>query len=185
MPSPRILAFHWERLEHLTLSAVTLGFALLTIGLVTGLVKVLHGGANMLGPHWLTSPKVILSAAVWIVYALVLHFARSTPLPRPARRDALHSRLRSHARHLDRRAVHAREEHRLMSAFAPAGNGFTPTAPWRLQSGERLALLGITTKRSDGATFAKASFLRRKLYCSPPAISAWSLYAAAKGRNLN
>jgi ABC-type uncharacterized transport system permease subunit len=70
-PNPNLASL--ERLEHLTLSAVTLGFALLTIGLVTGLVKVLHGGANTLGPHWLTSPKVVLSGAVWIVYALVLH----------------------------------------------------------------------------------------------------------------
>lgn len=70
LPIPHVASL--ERLEHLTLSAVTLGFALLTIGLVTGLVKVLHGN-NALGPHWLTSPKVLLSAAVWVVYAVVLH----------------------------------------------------------------------------------------------------------------
>lgn len=63
-----------ERLEHLTLIAVTLGFALLTIGLVTGFVKAIHEGPNTaLGPHWLSSPKVILSALVWLVYAVVLH----------------------------------------------------------------------------------------------------------------
>jgi ABC-type uncharacterized transport system permease subunit len=62
-----------ERLEHLTLASVTLGFALLTIGLVTGFVIAIHDGPHTLGPHWLLSPKVVLSGAVWIVYALVLH----------------------------------------------------------------------------------------------------------------
>jgi len=61
-----------ERLEHLTRASVTLGFALLTIGLVTGLVRALHRSTT-LGTHWFTSPKVILACAVWIVYALVLH----------------------------------------------------------------------------------------------------------------
>ncbi|HMB95301.1 MAG TPA: cytochrome c biogenesis protein CcsA [Tepidisphaeraceae bacterium] len=56
-----------ERLEHLTLSAVTLGFALLTIGAVTGFMKMKfeHRSAP--------AAKVILSLGVWIVYALVLH----------------------------------------------------------------------------------------------------------------
>ncbi|HSU67346.1 MAG TPA: cytochrome c biogenesis protein CcsA [Tepidisphaeraceae bacterium] len=61
-----------ERLEHLTLLSVTLGFALLTIGLITGLVKVLKGG-NPLGPDWYTQPKVLLTCIAWVVYALVLH----------------------------------------------------------------------------------------------------------------
>jgi ABC-type transport system involved in cytochrome c biogenesis permease subunit len=61
-----------ERLEHITLLAVTLGFALLTIGLATGLVRVL-GRGNPLGPHWYTQPKVLLTFVAWIVYALVLH----------------------------------------------------------------------------------------------------------------
>lgn len=61
-----------ERLEHLTLLSVTLGFALLTIGLITGLVRVLEGG-NPLGPDWYTQPKVLLTFVAWVVYALVLH----------------------------------------------------------------------------------------------------------------
>jgi ABC-type transport system involved in cytochrome c biogenesis permease subunit len=61
-----------ERLEHLTLLSVTLGFALLTIGLITGLVRVL-GGGNPLGPDWYTQPKVLLTFVAWGVYALVLH----------------------------------------------------------------------------------------------------------------
>ncbi|HEY1684807.1 MAG TPA: cytochrome c biogenesis protein CcsA [Tepidisphaeraceae bacterium] len=69
---PNVHVASLERLERMTLEAVTLGFALLTIGLITGLVKALHGQST-LGKYWITSPKVILSAAVWIVYALVLH----------------------------------------------------------------------------------------------------------------
>jgi ABC-type uncharacterized transport system permease subunit len=64
-----------ERLERITFHSVTLGFALLTIGLVTGLVRVLKmgGGQTRLGEHWFTSPKVLLAFAVWVVYAIVLH----------------------------------------------------------------------------------------------------------------
>jgi ABC-type uncharacterized transport system permease subunit len=61
-----------ERLEHLTFLSVTLGFALLTIALVTGLVRVLNGD-NRLGPNWYTEPKVLMTFTAWVVYALVLH----------------------------------------------------------------------------------------------------------------
>jgi len=61
-----------ERLEHITLVSVTLGFALLTIGSVTGLVWVLEG-RNTLGPKWYAQPKVLLTFIAWLVYALVLH----------------------------------------------------------------------------------------------------------------
>jgi ABC-type uncharacterized transport system permease subunit len=56
-----------ERLEHLTMISVTLGFALLTIGIITGLVGLIGQGRP-------TQPtKVVLAASVWIVYAVVLH----------------------------------------------------------------------------------------------------------------
>jgi ABC-type uncharacterized transport system permease subunit len=56
-----------ERLEHLTMTAVTLGFALLTIGIITGLV-------GLIGQGMPTQPaKVILAGSVWVVYAVVLH----------------------------------------------------------------------------------------------------------------
>jgi len=57
----------------LTLESVTVGFALLTIGLVTGLVYILFNGHTRLGKDWLASPKVLLTLGVWVVYALVLH----------------------------------------------------------------------------------------------------------------
>lgn len=60
-----------ERLEHITRTAVTLGFALLTIGLITGLVLALRGSS--MGPDWYTQPKVLLTFIAWVIYALVLH----------------------------------------------------------------------------------------------------------------
>jgi ABC-type uncharacterized transport system permease subunit len=56
-----------ERLEHLTLVSVTLGFSLLTIGAVTGMTRWFEGG------HKPPLYKVVLTAIVWLVYALVLH----------------------------------------------------------------------------------------------------------------
>jgi ABC-type uncharacterized transport system permease subunit len=56
-----------ERLEHLTLTAVTLGFALLTIGALIGFMKMKfeHRPTPM--------SKLFLTAAVWVVFAVVLH----------------------------------------------------------------------------------------------------------------
>ncbi|HEX8524492.1 MAG TPA: cytochrome c biogenesis protein CcsA [Tepidisphaeraceae bacterium] len=55
-----------ERTEHLTMTAVTLGFALLTIGLVTGGVLLLAGRAH-------TPTIIVLAGVVWLIYAVVLH----------------------------------------------------------------------------------------------------------------
>ena len=56
-----------ERMEHLTFVSVTLGFSLLTIGAVTGIVRWFEAGR--------TTPvyKLVLTAAVWLVYATILH----------------------------------------------------------------------------------------------------------------
>lgn len=62
-----------ERLEHLTFLAVTTGFALLTIGLVTGLTRLHHEGDQWFGQYGFASPKVLLATAAWLVYAVVLH----------------------------------------------------------------------------------------------------------------
>lgn len=56
-----------ERLEKLTMTSVTLGFALLTVGAITGVVEMLARG------HDTPTPKLVLAGAVWIVYAIVLH----------------------------------------------------------------------------------------------------------------
>lgn len=56
-----------ERLEDLTQHSVTIGFALLTLGALTGfvLMKVDHVSTS--------TTKIVLSCAVWLTYALVLH----------------------------------------------------------------------------------------------------------------
>jgi ABC-type transport system involved in cytochrome c biogenesis permease subunit len=72
LPGPEMGSL--ERIERFTQSAAAVGFALLTIGMLTGLIKILHDGSSTkLGPHWMTSPKVLLAFSAWIVYALALH----------------------------------------------------------------------------------------------------------------
>ena len=61
-----------ERLEHLTLASVTLGFSLLTIGLVTGFVRMVEEGGHQRLANALRT-KVVLAVAGWVVYAVVLH----------------------------------------------------------------------------------------------------------------
>jgi ABC-type uncharacterized transport system permease subunit len=56
-----------ERLEHLTMTAVTLGFALLTVGTITGGVRMIAEGKQT------PLTKLLLALAVWVVYAIVLH----------------------------------------------------------------------------------------------------------------
>jgi ABC-type uncharacterized transport system permease subunit len=55
-----------ERLESLTLNAVTLGFPLLTIGALTGFAQMRHD------PH-IPPLKIAFSCLTWVIYALVLH----------------------------------------------------------------------------------------------------------------
>jgi ABC-type uncharacterized transport system permease subunit len=56
-----------ERLEHLTMTSVTLGFALLTVGMITGGVELFATGKHT------PRTKIVLAVAVWLVYAVVLH----------------------------------------------------------------------------------------------------------------
>ncbi len=56
-----------ERLENLTRTAVTFGFALLTVGMVTGMMKIYDAGRTT------SSTKIALASGVWVVYAIVLH----------------------------------------------------------------------------------------------------------------
>ena len=56
-----------ERLEHLTMMSVTLGFAMLTVGMITGGIKMVADGSHT------PIAKIVLAALVWLVYAVVLH----------------------------------------------------------------------------------------------------------------
>lgn len=63
-----------ETLETLIIRAATLGFVLLTLSLISGLVMVTQSDhATSLGKAWWSSPKVWLAAAAWIVYAVLIN----------------------------------------------------------------------------------------------------------------
>ena len=59
-----------ERLEHLTFASVTLGFALFTIGAVTGAVRM-FAEENHIGHA--KNVAIALAMAGWLVYGVVLH----------------------------------------------------------------------------------------------------------------
>jgi ABC-type uncharacterized transport system permease subunit len=56
-----------ERMEHLLMHSVTLGFALLTVGLVTGFFRMFDRDEKQ------PLPKLVLGCLAWLVYAVVLH----------------------------------------------------------------------------------------------------------------
>lgn len=62
-----------ETIERLIIRTSSVGFALLTIGLVTGLVIVTSDPDQRLGDGWWYSPKVVLATAVWVIYAVVMN----------------------------------------------------------------------------------------------------------------
>jgi ABC-type uncharacterized transport system permease subunit len=66
-----------EAIETLIVRTSALGFALLTLGLVTGLV-IVTGGPTRLGAGWWHSPKVLLAGAAWAVYAVVMNVKHTT-----------------------------------------------------------------------------------------------------------
>lgn len=65
-----------ESLERLVQHAAMLGFGLLTLGLVSGVVIQLE--AEALDAGWWHSPKVILAFAAWAVYAVVMNVRVAT-----------------------------------------------------------------------------------------------------------
>lgn len=63
-----------ETLETLIVRAATLGFVLLTLSLVSGMIMVTQSDeATSLGSDWWRSPKVWLAAAAWVVYAVLIN----------------------------------------------------------------------------------------------------------------
>jgi len=62
-----------ERLEHMTLTSVTVGFAMLTIGALMSAPKMAHGHEGGGGGGKPLLAKIALSVAAWVVYAIVLH----------------------------------------------------------------------------------------------------------------
>jgi ABC-type uncharacterized transport system permease subunit len=76
-----------ERLEEMTMTAAVLGFALLTVGMVTGFFEMLsrpRGAAGASTPM----AKVVLALCAWVVYGIVLN-APVSPMLRGRRAAAL------------------------------------------------------------------------------------------------
>lgn len=67
-----------ETLETLIIRTATLGFVLLTLSLVSGVVLVTRGEGNPLGIEWWVSPKVILATLAWAVYALLMNIRHAS-----------------------------------------------------------------------------------------------------------
>ena len=65
-----------EMLERIIVQASTLGFGLLTLGLVSGVVIL--GDEGSLTAGWWYAPKVVLATAAWGVYAVVMNLRFAT-----------------------------------------------------------------------------------------------------------
>ena len=61
-----------ESIEVVIVRQATVGFVLLTAALVTGGVLIAEGPTK-LGAGWWYSPKVLLAAGLWVIYAIVMH----------------------------------------------------------------------------------------------------------------
>lgn len=61
-----------ESIEHAITNTAAAGFLLVTLGLITGLI-IVTADPGKLGAGWWHSPKVLLAAVVWAIYALVMH----------------------------------------------------------------------------------------------------------------
>ena len=61
-----------ESLEAAVTRSATLGFALLTAGLATGVV-IVASESSRFAPGWWYSPKVLLAAATWLMLGLVMN----------------------------------------------------------------------------------------------------------------
>ena len=61
-----------ETLENVIVRTSALGFALLTLGLASGVV-IVASGPSTLGSGWWYSSKVLLALVVWVIYALLMN----------------------------------------------------------------------------------------------------------------
>jgi ABC-type uncharacterized transport system permease subunit len=61
-----------ERLERLIHNAVTVGFAVLTVGIITGITWA-ERAQTRLGTTWYLTPKVLLTFCVWGIFGIVLN----------------------------------------------------------------------------------------------------------------
>ncbi len=67
-----------ETIETLIVRTSALGFAILSLGLITGLVIVASVADNKLGDGWWYSPKIMLATTVWLIYAVITNVRHTT-----------------------------------------------------------------------------------------------------------
>ncbi len=72
-----------DRLERFTRHCIVVGFPLLTLGAVSGIFRAVED-PHALGHDWWFSPKVLLTAVAWLIYASLLH-VRLAPALRGSR----------------------------------------------------------------------------------------------------
>lgn len=60
-----------ETLDKVMWKSITLGFPLLTLGLICGTFWIKT--SNVLGETWYLDPKVLFGTATWLIYAALLH----------------------------------------------------------------------------------------------------------------
>jgi ABC-type transport system involved in cytochrome c biogenesis permease subunit len=70
LPGPGMRLLSLERLEEMNRRAINLAFPLLTVGVLLGVVLMLHAPGQIQG--W-TDPKVLGGVALWLVFALLLY----------------------------------------------------------------------------------------------------------------
>lgn len=61
-----------EKLETLIIRAAAVGFALLTLGLVAGLV-VVSDHPTLAEQRWWLTPKILLACSAWLIFAIVMN----------------------------------------------------------------------------------------------------------------
>jgi ABC-type uncharacterized transport system permease subunit len=66
-----------EKLETIIIRQATIGFVLLSLGLITGLVISTSNKADLVAGWW-HSPKILLATAAWVVYAVLMNLRSAT-----------------------------------------------------------------------------------------------------------
>jgi len=154
-----------ERLETLIIRGATLGFALLTLGLLAGLVILVDRGAPV-ELAWWYSPKIVIATLAWLVYALLMNIRHTTFFrgPRAAWLSitglglllttyALVTALSADSTGATQRAgatdepmTRVREPHRT-APHAASGNELDPDADRSLSHGPLVTAVGFTQPR--------------------------------------
>ena len=67
-----------EATEQMIVRTATIGFALITVGLITGLVIFTDAEHASLGVGWWYAPKMVLATAAWLAYAVLMNIRFAT-----------------------------------------------------------------------------------------------------------